>query len=218
MNFGFRLLVFQTGDLIPEELILLDQSCTPGMGASLWGESPLYENLKVFITMDTTKSISRRQGRKGDRPSEGSQSANVRNPSSPPLSVRGGRVGLLHIRLSPWASWPHTTRPVGSKGRVNAAVVHGKLTFLSGEICLPCGKTVMSKIRRGFTRLTKNPAYLAAVTGYEPKRETQNRQHLMMSHEAPCMAICRESKQKSAEGILGHVTEGPNAEMSGGHQ
>ena len=23
--------------------------CTPGMGVNLWGESPLYENQKVFI-------------------------------------------------------------------------------------------------------------------------------------------------------------------------
>jgi len=37
--------------------------CTPGMGVSLWGESPLYENRKLFIPMDTTKSTSRRQGR-----------------------------------------------------------------------------------------------------------------------------------------------------------
>jgi hypothetical protein len=34
------------------------------MGMNLWGESPLYENLKVFIVvMDTNKSTSRRQGR-----------------------------------------------------------------------------------------------------------------------------------------------------------
>ena len=32
------------------------------MGVSLWGESAMYENRKVFITMDTTKSTSRRQG------------------------------------------------------------------------------------------------------------------------------------------------------------
>ena len=33
------------------------------MGMKLWGESHLYENLKVFIViMDTNKSASRRQG------------------------------------------------------------------------------------------------------------------------------------------------------------
>ena len=36
---------------------------TPGMGVNLWGESPLYENRKVFMIMDTNKSTSRRQGR-----------------------------------------------------------------------------------------------------------------------------------------------------------
>jgi hypothetical protein len=39
-----------------------------------------------------------------------------------------------HTRLSPWASWHNTTKPEGSWGRVNAAVAHGKLMFLSGEI------------------------------------------------------------------------------------
>ena len=37
--------------------------CTPGMGVNLWGASPLYENLMVFIVMNTNKSTSRRQGR-----------------------------------------------------------------------------------------------------------------------------------------------------------
>jgi hypothetical protein len=51
---------------------------TPGMGMNLWVESPLYENLKVFILMDTNKSTSRRQEQEGDHPFEGSRSANVR--------------------------------------------------------------------------------------------------------------------------------------------
>jgi hypothetical protein len=52
--------------------------CTPGMGVNLWSGSPLYETLKVLIVMDTNKSTSRRQGREGVQPSEGSRSANVR--------------------------------------------------------------------------------------------------------------------------------------------
>ena len=32
-------------------------------GLELMGESPLYDNLEVFIVMDTNKSTSRRQGR-----------------------------------------------------------------------------------------------------------------------------------------------------------
>lgn len=177
------------------------------MGVSLWGESPLYENLKVFITMDTTKSTSRRQGRLREEGSEGSRSANVRADGQKP-----------HIRLSSWASWHNTTKPIGSGGRVNAAVVHGKFTFLSGEICAPCGRIIMSKIRRGFNRLTKRTRHVRLLLGgCESQRETQNRQRLMMSLTAPCMATYRVSRQKSAKGILGHLTEGPNAEMSGGH-
>ncbi len=161
----------------------------------------------VFKLMNTIKSTSRRQGREGDRPSEGSRSANVRADGQKP-----------HTRLSSWASWHNTTKPEGSRGGVNAAVVHGKFTFLSGEICLPCGGRVMSKIRKGFTRLTKNPACPFAVGGYESRREPQNRQRLMTNPAAPGMATYRVSKQKSAEGTVGHRTEGPNAERRGGLQ
>jgi len=159
----------------------------------------------VFMKMNTTKSTSRRQGREGDRPSEGSRSAYVRVDEQKP-----------HTRLSPWASWHNTTKPAGSGGRVNAAAVHGKFTFLSGEICLPCGGRLMSKIRKGFTRKTKNPACPLAVDGYESLREPRNRQRLMTHPAAPGMATYWVSNQKSAEGIVGHRTEGPNAEVSGG--
>lgn len=159
----------------------------------------------VFILMNTTKSTSRRQGRKGDRPSEGSRRAYVRADVQKP-----------HTRLSSWASWHNTTKPAGSRGRVNAAVVHGKFTSLSGEICLPCGRRFMSRIRKGLTRKTKNPAYLLAVGGYESSTEPRNRQRLMSHPAAPWMATSWVSNQKSAEGIVGHLTEGPNAERSGG--
>jgi hypothetical protein len=159
----------------------------------------------VFMLMNTTKSTSRRQGREGDRPSEGSRSAYVRADGQKP-----------HTRLSPWASWHNTTKPAGSWDRVNAAVVHGKFTFLSGEICLPCGRRLMSRFRKGFTRMTKNPACSFAVGGYESSMEPRNRQRLMRNPAASAMATYRVSRQKSAEGIVGHRTEGPNAEMSGG--
>ncbi len=161
----------------------------------------------VLKLMDTTKSTSRRQGRKGDRPSEGSRRANVRADGQKP-----------HTRLSSWASWHNTTKPAGSGGRVNAAVVHGKFTFLSGEICLPCGRRLMSGFRKGFTRMTKNLASPFAVGGYESRREPQNRQRLMTNPAAPGMATYRVSQQKSAEGTVGHRTEGPNVERSGGLQ
>jgi hypothetical protein len=161
----------------------------------------------VFIIMDTTKSISRRQGRFREKSSEGSRSAYVRADGQKP-----------HIRLSLWASWHNTTKPAGSRGRVNAAVVHGKLTYLSGDICLPCGKIIMSNIRKRFNRLTKRTRHIRLLSGgCESQRETQSRQRLMMSLTAPCMATYKVGRQKSAEGILGHLTEGPNAEMSGGH-
>ena len=41
------------------------------MGVNLWGESPLYENRKVFMIKEYYQKYgSRRQWRKGDRPSE----------------------------------------------------------------------------------------------------------------------------------------------------
>ncbi len=60
----------------------------------------------------------------------------------------------------------------------------------------------MSKIRKGFTRKTKNPAYPSAVGGCESRRETQNRQRLMTNPAAPGMATYRVSQQKSADGIV----------------
>jgi hypothetical protein len=72
----------------------------------------------------------------------------------------------------------------------------------------------MSRIRKGFTRMTKNPACPFAVDGDESSREPRNRQRLMTNSVAPGMATYRVSKQKSAEGIVGHLTEGLNAEMS----
>ncbi len=74
----------------------------------------------------------------------------------------------------------------------------------------------MSKIRKGFTRMTKNPACPFAVGGYESSREPRNRQRLMRNPTAPGMATYRVSKQKSAEGIVvpGILDEGLNAEMS----
>ena len=106
---------------------------------NLWDGSPLYENLEVFIVMDTTKSTSRRQGRLREEGSEGSPMANVRDDEQKP-----------HRRLSPWASWHNTTKPTGLWGRVNAAFVHGKFTFLSGEICASRDRRVMRRVPECF--------------------------------------------------------------------
>ncbi|MDA8083106.1 MAG: hypothetical protein M0024_05565 [Nitrospiraceae bacterium] len=70
-------------------------------------------------------------------------------------------------------------------------------------------------IRRGSIRLSKDPAYPAAVGEYESRnRETRNSQHLMSKLIEPRMETCRVSTQKSAEGIVVSIDEGPNAEKS----
>ena len=64
--------------------------------------------------------------------------------------------------------------------------------------------------------MTKNPASPLAVDGYESTRETRNRQRLMTNPAAPGMATYRvsQSRQGGTEGIVGHRTESPNAEMN----
>ena len=158
----------------------------------------------VFMSMDTNKSTSRRQGRLREEGSEGSPLAKVRADEQKP-----------HRRLSPWVSLHNITKPTGSGGRVNAAVVHGKFTFLSGEICASRDRRFMRKGRNRFIRVTKYPAHPSAVDRCEfPLGKTQNRQQLMILPVAPCMETCRVNTQKSADGIVGHMTEGQNAETS----
>src|SRR4030042_7202062 len=156
--------------------------------------------------MDTNKSTSRRQGRLREEGSEGSPMANVRDDEQKP-----------HTRLSLWVSWHNITKPTGSGGRVNAAFVHGKLTFLSGEICASRDRRFMREIRNGSIRLTNDPAYLSAADGYEsPQGETRNRQQLMSNLIAPFMETWRGSTQKSADGIVvpGIPNEGLKEEKS----
>ena len=57
----------------------------------------------------------------------------------------------------------------------------------------------MSKIRKGFTRMIKNPVYPFAVGGYESSMEPRNRQRLMRNPAALGMVTYRVSRQKSAE-------------------
>jgi hypothetical protein len=93
--------------------------------------------------------------------------------------------------------------------------VHGKFTFLSGEICASRDRKLMSNCRNRFTRLTKYPAYLSAVGRCDSlSRETQNRQQLMSNPIAPDMETYLVSTQKSAEGIVvpTYRDEGPNVE------
>ncbi len=118
-----------------------------------------------------------------------------------------------HIRLSPWVSWHNITKPTGSGDRVNAAFVHGKFTFLSGEICASRDRRFMRETRSGSNRLSKDPAYSVAVDGYESLNgETRNKQQLMSNSTAPDMETYLVSTQKSAEGIVVAIDEGPNVE------
>ncbi len=149
--------------------------------------------------MDTNKSTSRRQGRLREEGSEGSRSANVRDDGQKP-----------HIRLSPWASRHNTSEAHRFGDRVNAAFVHGKFTFLSGEICASRDRMFMNEYRNGFARSIKYPAHLPAVGECDSLWETQNRQQLMGTPVAPCMETYGVNVQKSAEGIVVVIGEGPN--------
>jgi hypothetical protein len=132
---------------------------------------------------------------------------------------RSRRRQKPHRRLSPWASWHNTTKPSGSRGRVNAAFVHGKFTFLSGEVCASRDRRFMREFRKRFNRLTKGTRHIRCCrAGMSPLQwETQNRQQLMINPIAPLMETCGVSTQKSADGIVvsGDWDEGPNVEMSG---
>ncbi len=75
-----------------------------------------------------------------------------------------------HTRLSPRASWHHMTKPTGSGGRVNAAVVHGKFTFLSGEVCASCDRIVIRESGKGPPG-NQGPGVPAAVVWYESLHE-----------------------------------------------
>jgi len=47
-------------------------------------------------------------------------------------------------------------------------------------------------------------------------RQEQGVSEIIRSPEAPCVATCKVSRQKSAKGIVGLMAEGPNVEVSGG--
>ena len=96
------------------------------MGMILWGASPLYIIWKE-VKLTTLKVLAESKVRKGDRPAERSWSANLR--------AHGQK---LHIKAEPQGeSAQHDEVHPGLWGRVNAAVVQGKIRFLPGEICQP---------------------------------------------------------------------------------
>ncbi len=100
--------------------------CVPGMGMILWGASPLYLIWKE-VNMTTLKVLAESKVRKVDRPAERSWSANLRADGQ-----------KLHSKAEPQGeSAQHDEAHPDLWGRVNAAVVQGKIMFLPGEICLP---------------------------------------------------------------------------------
>lgn len=95
--------------------------------------------------MSSLKSISRRQGRWNENPSERSPSANLR-----------ANEQKLDIRPNPWASGHFITKPVRRTwGMVNSVVVQGKIISLPGEI---------RQSRRLMERLETSAAMLSVKT------------------------------------------------------
>ena len=122
-----------------------------------------------------------------------------------------------HTRLSPRVSEHHITKPIGSGGRVNAAVVHGKFTFLSGEICATCDRIIMRKSGTGQPG-KQGPGIFVAVGGDESLHGKHKPDSISWRIPiALCMETCWVSAQKSADGIVVHfVDEGQNAERRKG--
>ncbi len=158
---------------------------------------------------DVITSTSQWQGRKGDRPSEGSLAADVRADGQKP-----------HTRLSSRASQHHMTKPTGSGDRVNAAVVHGKFTFLSGEICATCDRIVMRESGTGQTRRTRPRRISRCRLIRVPHGNHEPDSISRRTPIAPTLETGRVSAQKSADGIvvsrISTGDEGQNAERRKG--
>ena len=117
-------------------------------GYDLMGcESPVHY-LGVFY-MTTLKSTSRRQGRKGDRPSEGSLRANLRANEQKLYQAEPQGESAQHDKAHP----DHC-------GMVNAVVVQRKIVFLPGEIYQPKspkgdGGTEPAKVRVNMVEVSR---------------------------------------------------------------
>jgi len=82
----------------------------------------------VIPMIGKTITTSRRQGQLREALSGGSPSAKMRVDEQ-----------KSHRRPGAGASQHMVTKPIGTLDRVNAAIVHRRFTFLSGEICPACG-------------------------------------------------------------------------------
>jgi hypothetical protein len=122
--------------------------CVPGMGMILWGASPLYIIWKE-VTLASSKSTSRGQGRKGDLTSERSLRANLRADEQKLYQAEPQGESAQHDEAQP-DHW----------GMVNAAVVRGKIMFLPGEVCQPKrlngrGGTEPAKVRVNMAEVSR---------------------------------------------------------------
>ena len=96
------------------------------------------------------------------------------------------------------ASWHMTTKPIGSGGRVNAALAHRKFTFLLGEICAPSGVVMMESNQLWWCWTPNDPARGGAAPPHanEPAATPS-------LHAARQAAMSGVSAQKSAAAIVG---------------
>ena len=91
-----------------------------GRDAMGW-KSPV--GVPTWIHDESMITTSRRQGQSREGLSGGTRSAMVR-----------GDGQKLRRRPGLWASWHLVTKPDGTADKVNAALVHGDIAFLPGEI------------------------------------------------------------------------------------
>ena len=151
--------------------------------------------IKPMIRVTSTTSL--RQGRSREGGSEGSQRQTCeptdRNVIEGPDS---------------WVSWHNTTKPDGSRNRVNGAVVQGQFTFLSGEVC---PAAVWSARGVGLRPISKgmeqppNPTVLNGRYGSRTEVHLERDGAATESYgdpDSPSDGNVRRAGQKSAEAIL----------------
>ena len=93
------------------------------MGVNLWGASPLYVSPVNMLNILTKVLAEGKGGTVRDRPKEASGKAMSRRTETAYKAQSPGKLAQHNETLD-------------SGGRVNAAAVQRKFTFLSGEICL----------------------------------------------------------------------------------
>jgi len=117
------------------------------MGASLRGESPLWEyRLGLIVSKDNDEPKARAipRGMVWRKPQRKRCEATDRNRI---VKAEGCE-----------ASWHMTAKPTGTQPTVNAALVHRQLASLPGEICIASGAWWVTTDPDRFNRDTKDQA------------------------------------------------------------